>query len=98
MTRLPPRRNSWTVESAEPVVSIQYDRGGYRGARWDRLTDVMGWCETLDPQPRVQSASGVFLPDAGRLAQWIEPLLPTAAPWGGFLAVALHRPDDYSNS
>jgi SAM-dependent methyltransferase len=80
------------------LYQFKHDRGGYRGARWDRLTEVMGWCEILDPQPRLQSASGVFLPDAGRLAQWIEPLLPTAAPWGGFLAVALHRPADDSNS
>ncbi len=80
------------------LYQFKHDRGGYRGARWDRLADVMGWCEALVPQPRVQTASGVFLPEAGRLTQWIEPLLPAAAPWGGFLAVALHRPDDYSNS
>jgi SAM-dependent methyltransferase len=79
------------------LYRFRHDRGGYRGARWDRLTDVLGWCEALVPQPRIQSASSVFLPDAGRLAQRIERLLPMTAPWGGFLAVALHRPDDDLN-
>lgn len=79
------------------LYRFKHDRGGYRGARWDRLADVMGWCETLVPQPRIQSASSVFLPNAGRLAQRIERLLPMTALWGGFLAVALHRPDDDLN-
>lgn len=79
------------------LYRFKHDRGGYRGARWDRLTDVLGWCEALVPQPRIQSASSVFLPDAGRLAQRIERLLPVTVPWGGFLAVALHRPDDDLN-
>lgn len=80
------------------LYQFKHDHRGYRGARWDRLTDVLGWCEALVPLPRVQSASGVFLPGTGRLAQRIESLLPTTTPWGGFLAVALHRPDDYSNN
>lgn len=79
------------------LYRFKHDRGGYCGARWDRLADVLGWCEALVPQPRIQSASSVFLPDAGSLAQRIERLLPMTAPWGGFLAVALHRPDDDLN-
>ena len=76
----------------------KHGRGSYRGARWDRLDDVSRWCDALDPRPRRVSVTGVFLPNAGWLAQRIEPLLSATAPWGGFLAVALHRPGNYSFS
>lgn len=73
------------------LYRFKHDRGGYRGARWDRLSDVIRWCETLDPQPHMQSLSGVFLPGGGWLARRLEGCLPATLPWGGFLAVALHR-------
>lgn len=75
------------------LYRFKHDRGGYRGARWDRLSDMMSWCESLAPRPRVRSASGVFLPDGGWLARRLEQGVPAATPWGGFLAVALHRDD-----
>ncbi len=80
------------------LYRFKHDRGGYRGARWDRLDDVRRWCNALDPRPRMSFATGVFLPGGGRLAQRIETWVPATIPWGGFLAVALHRPNDYSNS
>lgn len=70
---------------------LKHDRGGYRGARWDRAGDVEHWCAALDPAPTFRVASGVFLPGGGRLARGLEHRLPATLPWGGFLAVALHR-------
>ena len=67
------------------------DSGGYRGARWDRSSDVVRWCQTLEPPPHLRSLSGVFLPGGGGLARGLENCLPATRPWGGFLAVALHR-------
>lgn len=79
------------------LYQFKHDRGGYRGARWDRLDEVAHWRDSLAPRPRMSFATGVFLPGAGRLAQRIEPWVPATIPWGGFLAVALHRPDDDSS-
>lgn len=70
---------------------FKHDRGGYRGARWDRPGAAARWCATLDPPPRVQTASGVFLPGGGWLARRLEHRMPASLPWGGFLAVALHH-------
>ena len=68
-------------------------RGGYRGARWDTLTDVHCWIETLSPAPaRIRAASAVFLPDAGPVARLLERLLPASLPWGAFLAVYIEKP------
>ena len=67
------------------------DSGGYRGARWDRPSDVVRWCQTLEPRPHLRSLSGVFLPGGDWLARGLESCLPATLPWGGFLAVALHR-------
>lgn len=73
------------------LYRFKHGRGGYRGARWDRLSEVRRWCADLDPQPHIMSATGVFLPGGGRLARRFEDRLPATLPWGGFLAVALHR-------
>lgn len=73
------------------LYRLKHDREGYRGACWDRSSDVIRWCETLDPQPRIQFVTGVFLPGGGGLARRFESSLPATFPWGGFLAVTLHR-------
>lgn len=73
------------------LYRFKHGRGGYRGARWDRLSEARRWCADLDPQPHIASAYGIFLPDGGRLARRFEECLPASLPWGGFLAVALHR-------
>jgi len=75
------------------LYRFKHDRGSYRGARWDRLDDVDRWHDSLAPRPRMSFATGVFLPGGGRLAQRIETWIPATIPWGGFLSVALHRPD-----
>ncbi|MBI5461449.1 MAG: methyltransferase domain-containing protein [Gammaproteobacteria bacterium] len=74
------------------LYRFKHGRGGYRGARWDRRGDVESWSAALQPPPRVSFASCVFLPGGGGLARGIESWLPAILPWGGFLAVALHRP------
>jgi SAM-dependent methyltransferase len=66
--------------------------GGYRGARWDSVEDVVRWSAGLLPQPVLSFGSAVFVPGGGRCARWIEARMPPAARWGGFLAVALHKP------
>mgnify|MGYP001102915059 CR=1 FL=1 len=73
------------------LYRFKHGHGGYRGARWDRLSEVRRWCADLDPQPNIASASGVFLPGGGWLVRRLEDCLPATLPWGGFLAVALHR-------
>lgn len=70
---------------------FKHERGSYRGARWDRLSDVVRWCAALDPQPRLVWGTGVFLQGGGRLARRLEQIIPATTGWGGFLAVALHR-------
>jgi len=68
-------------------------RGGYRGARWDRLGEVLGWTEGLTPTPEPSARLGLFLPGGGPIARRAEPLIPPRLPLGGFLAVCLHRPE-----
>ncbi len=68
---------------------------GYGGARWDRLPEVRGWVDRLDPPP-VRAAHGYAVLGSGEGAglRWLEERLPLARlPLGGFLAVALHKGD-----
>jgi SAM-dependent methyltransferase len=68
-------------------------RGGYSGARWDTVDEVMKtWLPALTPAPaETRLRSAVFLPGGSRIAQLSEQWLPGALPWGGFLAVGLRR-------
>ncbi|HSH29661.1 MAG TPA: class I SAM-dependent methyltransferase [Thiohalobacter sp.] len=69
-------------------------RGGYRGARWDAAAQVRRWIQRLDPPPaRSRFRTAVFIPGGGLPARLAEALLPTALPWGGFLAVHLAPAD-----
>lgn len=66
--------------------------GSYRGARWDSLAEVRQWCSPLQPAPSDRRhAYGIFLPSGGILARLSERLIPPGLPWGGFLAVAVHK-------
>ncbi len=67
-------------------------RGGYAGARWDRVADVRRWAAVLSPPPKMRWGSAVFLPGGGPAARLAERLLPARLPWGGFLAVVLEKP------
>ncbi len=66
-------------------------QGGYRGARWDSSAELRAWCAGLHPRPRCRLATAIFLPGGGPLARWLEAGLPSALPWGGFLALGLYR-------
>lgn len=76
---------------------LKAGRGGYRGARWDRLDDVRAWARTLDPVPRhIEARLALLLPGAGPLARWAERASGIGQrdkqrPLGGFLAVCLRR-------
>jgi SAM-dependent methyltransferase len=67
-------------------------RGGYRGARWDLLGEVLGWTEGLTPTPEPAARFALFLPGGGSIARRAESLIPPRLPLGGFLAVCLRRP------
>ncbi len=71
----------------------KYDRGGYRGARWDTPTDVQRWARRLEPAPGITVRSAIFLPGGGVLARAVEPVIPETLTWGAFLAVGLRKPD-----
>ena len=68
-------------------------QGGYSGARWDTAGEVLNvWIPALTPVPvEIVMRSAVFLPQGTRMAQWIEQWIPSALPWGGFLAVGLRK-------
>ncbi len=69
----------------------KHGRGGYRGARWDLLGEVLGWAEGLTPTPEPSARFALFLPSGGPLSQRTESLMPPRFPLGGFLAVCLRR-------
>ena len=73
-------------------------QGGYQGARWDSMREVEHWCAGLRPQPRIRSGTCVLLPGGGWLARRAESCIPASIPWGGFLAVALLRPNSWSST
>jgi len=67
-------------------------RGAYRGARWDTLENIREWIKTLSPVPiSMRSATAVFFPGGGMLAQGLERLFPASLPWGSFLAVYIEK-------
>lgn len=71
---------------------LKRERGGYRGARWDSAEDARRWTLGLQPTPRIDLRSVVFVPTGGCAARRIEPLIPDTLPWGGFLALCLRKP------
>jgi len=70
----------------------KYGQGGYRGARWDTVSVARSWWKDMHPAPQVAIRSAVFCPSGSALAQGAEKLLPNTLPWGGFLAIVLHKP------
>jgi SAM-dependent methyltransferase len=96
-------RELWRVSRRAVVLGLLHrrsllflskaGRGGYRGARWDLLGEVLGWTEGLTPTPETAARFGLFLLGGGAIARRAEPLIPPRLPLGGFLAVCLRRPD-----
>lgn len=68
----------------------KYDRGAYRGARWDTTHSVSDWLCDLSRDMNIEFGTAVFFPSANPLARFVETLLPHQLHWGSFLTVALH--------
>lgn len=67
-------------------------RGSYAGARWDTVGDVGNWISRLSPAPQHWHwRTAIFFPDGSPIARVMEKVLPARLPWGGFLAVYLHK-------
>ncbi|MBI5449866.1 MAG: class I SAM-dependent methyltransferase [Gammaproteobacteria bacterium] len=68
-------------------------QGGYRGARWDTVTDVRRWLAATGHTSTTTLRAGhaLWLPSGNTVARLTERLLPAACPGGGFLAIALHH-------
>lgn len=67
-------------------------QGAYADARWDSRADVINWLNQAGiPNVHYQSHSAIFLPHGAWFARLVEKGLPVSLPWGGFLAIALHK-------
>lgn len=68
----------------------KYNKGAYRGARWDSRDIVRKWISMLEPLPRsVTFRTAVFTPGECRYQRMIENVIPQIMPFGAFLAVRL---------
>ena len=68
------------------------DKGAYQGARWDSWREMQPVIAALQPVPKQQKhGTAIVLPGGGRLARTIEQIVPTASPFGGFLAIYLQK-------
>lgn len=68
----------------------KYDRGGYKGARWDTIDDVSNWLVDYTGDVKVNYATAVFFPGASLPTRITEVFLPHRLRWGSFLVVSLH--------
>jgi len=58
--------------------------GAYRGAHWRTASEVHALFDHL-PVRNLTLRSAIYLPSATRLAQALEPRIPSVLPWGGLL-------------
>jgi SAM-dependent methyltransferase len=94
-------REIWRVARRAVVLGLlnrhsllyarKHERGGYRGARWDTVNEARRWARALRPTPQISVRSAVFVPGGGPGARVVESLIPGTLPWGGFLALCLHK-------
>lgn len=68
---------------------------GYRGARWDSITEIQQWLNNISPQLKfkykARFKSAVWIPSAGILARTLEHIIPDSLPYGGFLAIGFTK-------
>lgn len=64
---------------------------GYAGARWHEAAEARALLAAAGMRT-IQSASAIFLPSGGALAQTLEGLIPATLSIGGFLALAGDAP------
>ena len=64
----------------------------YAGARWDRITVVKKWVETLEPEPsRISVSNGVLVAGSGKLSVLAERTLGKLLPFGAFIAMYIEK-------
>lgn len=69
----------------------KHEEGGYRGARWNSITDVRRWIAEINLALQTEIRTALFFPDGNPLARFAEQCLSNRLPWGGFLAAAIHH-------
>lgn len=68
------------------------NRGGYRGARWDRKATVTEWIASVSPPPqKIDYRSCVFLLDENQIQRVLDRFIPTFMSFGAFLLVKLSK-------
>lgn len=65
-------------------------QGGYRGARWDTISEIHPIVQSLMPAS-VVIGSAIILPGGGPCAQLVEALHPAWLPGGAFLSVCVRK-------
>ena len=68
----------------------KHDRGGYRGARWDTVSDLKKWVKGLSAVSSISYRSCIWTGSTDILSKTVEILLPSRLTHGGFLAVYLN--------
>lgn len=70
----------------------KFNRGGYRGARWDTKSIVNAWLTDIYPSPqKIVLRTGIFLIGDHQLARLVERCVPSRIPFGAFLLVKLTK-------
>ncbi len=88
MARVARRRVALGLLNRRSVLHWQRSNSsGYAGARWHEAAEARKLLADAGIGG-IQSASAVFLPSGGALAQALEGLIPASLPIGGFLAFA----------
>jgi len=64
--------------------------GAYRGARWRTADEVRALFDHL-PVRNLTLHSAIYLPSGTRLAQALEPRIPSVLPWGGLLLATAEK-------
>lgn len=64
--------------------------GAYRGARWRTASEVRALFAGL-PVRNLKLHSAIYLPSGTRLAQALEPRVPSVLPWGGLLLATAEK-------
>jgi len=66
--------------------------GEYLGARWDTYKEISLVTRNLDPKfITMHHGTAVFLPYRGVLPSFVEAVLPSSLPFGGFLSICLSK-------
>jgi len=73
------------------LYTQKYNRGAYRGARWDTIADVNYWINKISGNICTEFGTAVFFPSGNPWARLAERMLSYRLHWGSFLAVVLRH-------